>query len=106
MSIANPQFNSWRMTTLMNLLVTNPKSISFPIGINGGAIASGSAATQYQDVTRQQILNEIANRVADQKAAGIAPTQVIIDFANPVGANDPQPVPGTPNYVLTASQVK
>lgn len=110
MSIANPQFNSFTTTVLEYMLVSNPASTSFPIGINGGAIAAGSgqgnAAAQYQDITRQQILNELANRTADRKAAGIAINHVVVDFAVPVGANNPQPVPGTPNYVLNAWQCK
>lgn len=106
MSVANPQFNAWKTSVLMTMLITNPLSTSFPMGINGGAIASGSAATQYQDVTRQQVLNELANRVADEKVAGVTPTRVVVDFAVPVGANNPNPVPGTPNYILTASQCK
>jgi len=115
MSLANPQFNAWRTTVLMNMLITNPTAQSFPMGINGGSIAAGSgngnAAAQYQDVTRQQIITELANRVADEKAAGTyaGTTRVAVDAASPVGANNPVVafgVQGTPNYVLGPEQCK
>jgi hypothetical protein len=108
MSVANPQFNAWKTNVLMTMLITNPTATSFPMGINGGYIANGNAGAAMQDVTRQQVLNELANRVADEKTAGTSAniTRVVVDFASPVGANNPSPALGTPNYVLNPWQCK
>lgn len=114
----NP-FAPYTTNYLQNLLVTNPTATSFALGINGDAIANNDASYPFQDVTRQQILNELQNRIATQKIQGIVYQNTIVDNAAVIGSNAPQvaisnsiqipPAVGVgsgPNPVLQIGQVK
>lgn len=112
-------FSPYTTSYLENLLVTNPGVNTFALGINGDAIANNDASYPFQDVTRQQILNELQNRIATIKNTTSTYQNTIVDNAATIGANAPiaaivnsvAPAPAFgvgsgPNPVLTIAQVK
>jgi hypothetical protein len=113
----NP-FAPYTTCYLQNLLVTNPGVNSFALGINGDAIANSDASYPFQDVDRQQILNELQAREAVINRSGTY-QNTIVDNAATIGSVAPQvaipnsiavpPAVGVgsgPNPVLTIGQVR
>jgi len=89
--IGNVYFAPYTTDFLENLLVTNPTAQTFALSINGNAVSTGNpAATPVIDVTRAQILNELQNRLANEKQNSIKHTLTIVDNASTIGAIVPQ----------------
>ena len=104
MSAAWPQLNVFTDSHLTNLLVTNPTAQTFPMSINGSMLGVNPAFGVFADVTRQQILNELSNRIAAHKQNGKTYDNAFYDFSTttgsyPLGAI----VAGQPNVVSPAT---
>jgi hypothetical protein len=105
MSVQWPVFNSYTTVYLINLLVTNPGVQSFPLSINGHLLQNPPDVTSaFADVTRAQIINELANRWAAIKQAGTTFDNQMYDFATTIGSYALAAVPaGTPDPTAPAS---
>ena len=90
-------------TALTALLVNNPTAQTFPLSINGQAIG-GNPASIPQDVSRQQILDELSRRIAAHTLNGKQYSNQFYTAASPVGAVALAAVPpGDPNVVTPAT---
>lgn len=102
MSTAIPQLSVFTDSFLTALLVNNPTAQTFPLSINGQGIG-GNPQSIPQDVSRQQLLNEIANRIAAHKQNGKTYDNQFYTSASVVGSVNLAAVPaGDPNVVTPA----
>lgn len=79
-------FAAYTTTYLENLLVTNPGVNRFALSINASIVESQNPTGPNNDVSREDIVNELANRMAAHKINAVDFNNTIVDNAATIGA--------------------